>query len=144
MCFLLRETISRQRNSLIVLCRMMQVLSADLCWNKTLPTSMERTLIIQKYEWRKGQFYTKRHWYAYSANKKNLLWTSLEYFNSFKALSSRNTWQLFFTDDVVTYDCRRLQAVCCRCRRGMMTIVFHWWCGHLWLSEVAGCLLSLS
>ena len=50
----------------------------------------------------KGQSCTKRHRYIYSANKKNLPRTSQEYFDSYKALNSKNEWPLFFTDDLVT------------------------------------------
>ena len=35
-----------------------------------------------------------------------------------KALSCKNKWPLFFTDDLVTSDYQRLAAVGCRCRRG--------------------------
>ena len=38
--------------------------------------------------------------------------------NSYKALSSKNEWPLFFTDDLVTSYCQRLQAVVgYRCQR---------------------------
>ena len=55
-------------------------------------------------------------------DKKNLPRTSPDYFNSYQALSSKNEWPLFFTDDLVISGCQRLKALGCRCRRDTFAI----------------------